>query len=71
MKLTIGEFEVDVNARRAQYRSKMNDRDTMSFLNTISLALQIAEHSTDGRCIGKGMGEQIFNALDDAGYYEI
>lgn len=70
MKLTVGDYEVDVKARKTKFRSKMNEPDTMSFLNTLSLAFQIAEDKTEGRCIGKGMGVEIFNALDKAGYYD-
>lgn len=63
MKLTIGKYEVEVNARKYLLREEMNEQDTKAFLNSICLAL-----STE--LFDEEMGMDISKALEEVGYYE-
>lgn len=75
MRLTIGDYEVEVKAR-SLYNEKMNAKDTQYFLNRLSSSLyQASLKNTDLGWEFRAeddlkMSNQIYEALDAKGFYD-
>ena len=76
MKLTIGEFELDVKAKGLSDKAKYNTEDAVFFLNTLLFAFDAASKFEGGQGY-KGLEKQfdsysweIYNQLKAAGHYD-
>lgn len=76
MKLTIGEFEVEIKAHTV-WSQRNNKNDVMSLLNEISLICDCASRETKAsgcEALSRryyNIGDDIYRALKEAGaYYE-
>ena len=75
MKLTIGDYEVEIKAKSA-YATKANKNDTMNLLNELAIALSEAylrdkELGLFGMAnANKELHDDIYNFLDKNGAYK-
>lgn len=76
MKLNINGYEVEIKARLAHVRSRMNNEDTYALLNDISLYVSrggddMKRRNANGLAKeAYEIGKDIFDALKKAGYYD-
>lgn len=76
MKLTIGEFTVEVKAKNTALSERNNLMDTITFLNRASIACDRAAEVYDSKGypalaeIYRKMGSDIYAALTAAGAYK-
>lgn len=76
MKVMIGDYEVEIKARKTHFRDKFNKEDTNSFLNTMAIAFYEASNfdrmqglQTLGECNAE-MGRNVHDALEAIGYFK-
>lgn len=76
MKLTIGDYEIDIKARNTYGLPGYSKGDAMAFLNTLSIwAHESSEYRRMLRldataAAASKASDDIYNALDARGYYE-
>lgn len=76
MKLTVGEFEIDIKVKDARFRDRNNLIDTLTFLNLASMAYCKAAdaYAEEGyRAISahfEQIGDDLYAALSAAGAYK-
>lgn len=76
MKLTIGEYEVEIKVKHSKYGQKANKTDTMNFLNTLSIFCKDAARYN--RMLGaysindeaEQYGKDIYEYLEAKGVYD-
>lgn len=76
MKLTVGEFEIDIKAKDARFRDRNNLMDTINFLNMASIAFcKAADAYTEAgyKAIPaqyQQIGDDLYAALKAVGAYK-
>lgn len=76
MKITMGEYEIDIKAKQVRYHDRMNKADTLDFLNTVAVILGAAVEHYDKKGLFAlkkyyyNMHSELHDQLDAAGLYD-